>query len=146
LYFLTFYRSFLIYIFSLIISYLGYSPKSGGCVERILSVPVSLLRDSKYSIWNTLFGILYLEYSIWITCYLEYSHTLLVSPCFTGFTHYLYTMDFPVYLEESITSQSTTKRSTRTVVDLARRYEVKIVEKRGVKERKESREGVISRP
>jgi hypothetical protein len=97
-----------------------------GCVERILSVPVSLLRDSKYSIWNTLFGILYLEYSIWntlfgilyleysiwITCYLEYSHTLLVSPCLTGFTHYLYTMDFPVYLEESITSQSTTKRST----------------------------------
>jgi hypothetical protein len=81
-------------------------------VERILSVPVSLLRDSKYSIWNTLFGILYLEYSIWITCYLEYSHTLLVSPCFTGFTHYLYTMDLPVYLEESITSQSTTKHST----------------------------------
>ena len=72
-----------------------------------------------YKIPNTLFGILYLEYLlfgilvIWNACYLEYSHTLLVSLSFTGFTHYLYTTDSQCNLEQSITSHSTRKRSTR---------------------------------
>jgi hypothetical protein len=46
-----------------------------------------------YEIPNTLFGILYLDYLLF---------RILLYP--TGFTHYLYTMDFLVYLEQSITS------------------------------------------
>src|SRR2546423_7979841 len=45
--------------------------------------------------------------SIWNTCYLEYSHTLLVSASFTGITHYLYTIGFLVYLDNQSTLIST---------------------------------------
>ncbi len=82
-------------------------------------------RFYRYKIPNTLFGIPI----IWNGCYLEYSHTLLVSPSFTGFTHYLYTTDYPVYLEQSITSHSTIQRSTRWPVrwDIMLRGEGKAV-------------------
>ncbi len=73
----------------------------GQSVERKLSIPVSLLQDSKYPI-----GILI----IWNACYLEcllfgmlgiwntFIHHQ-VSLRFHWFTHYLYTTDFSVYLE-----------------------------------------------
>ena len=41
--------------------------------------------------------------SIWNTCYLEYSYTLLVSASFTSITYYLYTIGFLVYLHDQST-------------------------------------------
>ncbi len=71
-------------------------------VERILLIPVSL-RFQYNEIPNTLFGILYLEYTIWNTLfgilYLEYLLFRILSYS-TSFTHYLYTTDFLVYLEQ----------------------------------------------
>src|SRR5579859_7657034 len=71
------------------------------------------------TIWNTC----YLEYLlfgipvIWNGCYLEYSHTLLVSPSFTGVTHYLYTTESSLYLDRSnnrmLFSTLTTAQLTR---------------------------------
>ena len=55
---------------------------------------------------------------IWNGCYLEYSHTLLVSASFTGFTHYLYTIGFLVYLE-SINFHSTFEYAPKTFYSLA---------------------------
>ena len=73
---------------------------SGDIVERILSTPVSLsytgTMNSGFYQYITSFIV---TGSIWNTYYLEYSHTLLVSASFTGFTHSLYTIGFLVYLE-----------------------------------------------
>ena len=74
------------------------------CVERILSIPVSLsytgTMNSGFYQYITSFIV---TGSIWNTCYLEYSHTLLVSASFTGITHYLYTIGFLVYLDNQST-------------------------------------------
>src|SRR5437764_3970154 len=81
-------------------------------VERILSIPVLLsytgTMNSDFYQYITSFIV---TGSIWNTCYLEYSHTLLVSASFTGFTYYLL-----VYLDNQSTlipqSHMYRKRST----------------------------------
>ena len=56
-------------------------------VERILSIPVSLLQDSKYSVWNT---------TIWNTCYLECFLFGILSYS-TGFTKFHWFHSLPIY-------------------------------------------------
>ena len=79
-------------------------------VERKLSIPVSLLQDSKY----LLFGIPI----IWNACYLEYIHTQLVSliTCILQIPH--------CNLEQSINSHSTRKRSTEVQDHLSQQLQI----------------------
>ena len=83
-------------------------------VERILSILVSILyTDTMSSGFYQYITSFIVMGSIWNTCYLEYSHTLLVLASFTGITHYLYTIGFLVYLE-SINTHSTIKYVPKT--------------------------------
>src|SRR5437588_11410932 len=77
-------------------------------LNGILSIPVSISYTETMSSGFYQYTSFIVTGSIWNTCYLEYSHTLLVSASFTGITHYLYTIGFLVYLE-SINSHSTIK-------------------------------------
>src|SRR2546430_9032358 len=87
-------------------------------VVQILSILVSLsykgTMSSGFYQYITSFIV---TGSIWNTCYLEYSQTLLVSASFTGITHYLYTIGFLVYLE-SINSHSTIEHVPKTFYSL----------------------------
>src|SRR5437588_12630673 len=75
-------------------------------LNGILSIPVSISYTETMSSGFYQYTSFIVTGSIWNTCYLEYSHTLLVSASFTGITHYLYTIGFLVHLE-SINSHST---------------------------------------
>ena len=72
-------------------------------VERILLIPVSISYTETMSSGFYQYTSFIVTGSIWNTCYLEYSHTLLVSASFTGITHYLYTIGFLAYLDNQST-------------------------------------------
>src|SRR5437588_10278596 len=85
-------------------------------LNGILSIPVSISYTETMSSGFYQYTSFIVTGSIWNTCYLEYSHTLLVSASFTGFTHYLYTIGFLMYLDNQSTlilqSNMYQKRST----------------------------------